>query len=488
MRFQKFMHRFFCGALLLTVLAAPLSVRAAQDTLEQEALAAYEKTIESNSWDNWPAGPSVYAESAIVMEADTGLILYAKDMEQKNYPASITKILTALIALEQCDLNEEIEFSYYATHSIEYGSSSIARTEGEILTVEETLYGLLLSSANECANALAEHIAGSNEEFAVLMNEKAQELGCINSHFANPSGLHHEDHYTCAYDMALITQAAISNEDFRRISGTDYYTLRATNKNDESLFLQNHHNMIAPYRTSKFLDDTVFAGKTGYTSDALNTLVTCADRNGMEVIVVTMRTRSTAERGVPLFTDTAALLDYANNFQKLNISENETTFVVGNAYDFSIDSEDLSGSGSLISIDPDSTIILPANASFPDAVPSITFEESSDGNRAFLTYEYAGQVVGKAPITLEETQEKNFDFFETESEDPSKSQGKPRFITINLKIVFLVFAVLLAVSGISYGIYRFYLKNRAKIRKNVAIYKKRQFLKRTRYRRRKRRR
>ena len=136
--------------------------------------------------------------------------------------------------------------------------------------------------------------------------------------------------------MALITRAALQNEDFRRISGTDYYTLRATNKNEETLFMQNHHNMIAAYRTDKFLDDTVFAGKTGYTTDALNTLVTCGTRNGLDVIIVTMRTQSTAERGVPLFTDTAALLDYANNFRKLNISENEQTFVVGNAYDFSI--------------------------------------------------------------------------------------------------------------------------------------------------------
>ena len=223
---NNFIYRLFLGVLIASFALTPITAQATQD-LEAQSLEAYNKTIESNSWEKWPTGPAVYAQSAIVMEADTGMILYAKDMEQKNYPASITKIMTALLALENCELNEEIEFSYHATHSIEYGSSSIARTEGEILTVEETLYGLMLSSANECANALAEHIAGSNEDFALLMNEKAKELGCVNTHFSNPSGLHDENHYTCAYDMALITKAALENEDFRRISGTDYYTLES---------------------------------------------------------------------------------------------------------------------------------------------------------------------------------------------------------------------------------------------------------------------
>lgn len=486
MGFKKnLIYRLFAGVLVCTFAFAPLSVYATEDA---ESQAAYNKTIESNSWENWPTGPAVYAESAIVMEADTGMILYAKDIEAKNYPASITKIMTALVTLENCELDEEVEYSYYATHSIEYGSSSIARTEGEILTVEESLYALMLSSANECANALAEHIAGSNEEFAVLMNEKAEEIGCVNTNFTNPSGLHDENHYTCTYDMALITKAALENEDFRRIAGTDYYTLRATNKNDEELWMQNHHYMIAPYKTSKYLDDTVFAGKTGYTTDALNTLVTCGTRNEMDVIVVTMRTRSTGEKGVPLFTDTAALLDYANNFQKLNISDNEQTFVVGNAYDFSMESDDLNTSASLISIDENSSIILPNTVSFTDANASITFEEHEEGNKAYLTYEYADQIVGKASITLEESSEEEFNFSETESEgSESAAENGPKFITINLKVIFIVLGVIAAILFLAFLIYRSYQKNLAKIRKAANIYKKRRFLKRKRYRRRRRR-
>ena len=482
---NKFIYKLLAGAVLCAMLLTPVTSYAAEDT-EAESLAAYNKTIESNSWESWPAGPAVYAESAIVMEADTGMILYAKDIEEKNYPASITKIMTALVTLENCELDEEVTYSYKATHSIEYGSSSIARTEDEILTVEESLYALMLASANECANALAEHVAGSVEDFAVLMNQKAEELGCVNTHFSNANGLHDENHYTCAYDMALITKAAIANEDFRRIAGEDYYTLRATNKNDEELLIQNHHNMISPYKSSKYLDDTIFMGKTGYTSDALNTLVTCGTRNGMDVIVVTMRTRSTAEKGVPLYTDTASLLDYANNFQKLNISENEQTFVVGNAYDFSMESDDPEFSASLISIDKDSSIILPNTVSFSDADASISFEEHENGNKAYLTYEYAGQTVGRASITLEQTQENEFNFSDTESnKNEASNKTGPNFITINLKLIFIVLFSVIAVLLIGLLIFRSYQKNRLKIQKAINIYNKRRFINRKRYRRRK---
>ena len=195
--------------------------QAAAEAAEAERQAAYNKTIDSNSIESWPQGPQIYAESAIVMEADTGTILYNKDMDMVNYPASITKIMTALITLEQCSLDEVVTYSYYATHSIEAGSSSIGTTEGEELTVEESLYALLLESANECGNGLAEHVAGSIDAFVEMMNQKAADLGCTNTHFVNPHGLHDDNHYTSAHDMALITQAAIQNEDFVRISGTD---------------------------------------------------------------------------------------------------------------------------------------------------------------------------------------------------------------------------------------------------------------------------
>ena len=191
------------------------------------------------------------------------------------------------------------------------GGSQVFLEEGEVQTLETMIKCIAVASGNDACVAVAEYIAGSEEEFVKLMNQRAAELGCTGTHFVNPHGLPSDDHYTTAHDMALITREAIKHEKFRQIGGTPRYTLRATNKKTEELLMNNHHFMISQNKTSKFFDETVFCGKTGYTSIALNTLVTCATRNGMDLIVVTMKTQSTGERGVPLYTDTANLLNYA---------------------------------------------------------------------------------------------------------------------------------------------------------------------------------
>lgn len=267
---------------------------------------------ESDALPGWPSGPAVNAEAAVVMEAKTGAVLYSKNADAKHYPASITKILTTLVALESSTLDEVVTFSRNAVYSIERDSSHIARTDGEELTMEQCLYAVMLESANECANAVAEHIAGSVEAFAEVMNAKARQIGCTGSNFVNPHGLHNENHYITARDMALITREALKNDMFRTIAGTVRYKIPPTNKNDEELTMNHHHSMLSKHRTSKYFDESVFAGKNGYTTNSLNTLVTCANRNGLELIVVVLRCPS----GTP-YTDTDALLDYAEqNFTK----------------------------------------------------------------------------------------------------------------------------------------------------------------------------
>ena len=192
----------------------------------------------------WPSGVSIEADGGILMDADTGTILYGKNMDQPYYPASITKILTALIVLERCSLDEMVEFSYDDVYNVEAGSSSAGIDEGDVLTVRDCLYALLLASANESANALACHISGSREAFADLMNEKAASLGCTGSHFANPSGLNDENHYTTAHDMALITREAIKNPVFLEINGTRSYQLAPTKRSPEGGYVANHHRML----------------------------------------------------------------------------------------------------------------------------------------------------------------------------------------------------------------------------------------------------
>lgn len=398
---------------------------------EDPALASeirYNKEIQSNTWENWPAGPQVYAESAIVMEASTGTILYSKSIDEQHYPASITKIMTALLTLENLSLDEEVTFSHNAVFSIDYGSSSIARDEGEILTVEECLYGLLLESANECANALAEKIAGSVEAFADMMNQRAAELGCQNTHFVNPHGLPNDDHYTTAHDMALITREAIKNEKFRQINSSSRYTLRATNKNDQELLMNNHHHMMSAYKTSKYLDETVFAGKTGYTTAALNTLVTCATRNGMDLIVVTMKTQGTGELGVPLFSDTANLLNYAGeNFQKVNISQNEVNFTIGQNELFDTGSSVFGNTAPMIEMDTDGYVILPINADFSEASPQLEFVDTeSSPVIANLTYTYAGQTIGSTELKLTSNEIQEFDSQTTDVPQKNEEDTLPK--------------------------------------------------------------
>lgn len=403
----------------------------------------YNMEIQSNAWENWPAGPQVYAESAIIMEASTGTILYSKNADQQMEPASITKIMTVLLALENLDLDEEITFSHNAVYSIEYDSSHIARDEGEILTAEECLYAIMLESANECSNAVAEQVSGSVEAFADLMNERAAELGCVNTHFTNPHGLPNKEHYTSAHDMALITQEAIKYEKFRQIAGTPRYTLRATNKKDEELLMNNHHFMISQNRTSRFLDDTVFCGKTGYTSVALNTLVTCATRNGMDLVVVSMKTQSTGERGVPLYTDTANLLNYASeNFHRVSIAENETNFTIGQGELFDTGSPVFGTANPMIEMDKSGYVILPVNAAFSDAAPRLEFQDADDSRViATLSYTYAGQTIGATSLYLTDDPIHDFNFQKTDNSEavpgaaPADAEPKVNLIKINLRIV-----------------------------------------------------
>lgn len=456
---MKFINRFAASVLVSAICLTTLFVSPAV-AAEDPAIASdnrYNMTIQSNTLDNWPLGPQVYAESAIVMEAGTGTILYSKNIDEQLYPASITKIMTVLLALENLDMDEEVTFSHNAVYSIDYDSSHIARDEGEILTVEECLYAIMLESANECSNAIAEHISGSVEAFAELMTRRAKELGCTNTNFTNANGLPDENHYTSAHDMALITREAIKYEKFRQISGTPRYTLRATNKKSDELLMNNHHYMISNYKTSKYLDDTVFAGKTGYTTVALNTLVTCATRNGMDLIVVTMKTQGTGEKGVPIYTDTASLLNYATeNFHKVNVAENETNFTLGQNDLFDTGSSIFGNTSPIIEMDKDGYLVLPVNAEFTDASPQLNFVDNSDSNViATLDYSYAGQPVGSACLTLSENQLQEFNFQKTDTGDETDAQettasgnnsiveNKPTLVKINLRIVGIVAGILL---------------------------------------------
>ena len=260
------------------------------------------------SFDPTPPPPIVppprYTSAAVVvMDADTGLVLYGSEEHTQHYPASITKIMTALIVLEHVqDLQERILFSHNAIWSIPRNSSHIAMDEGETLTVYQALYGLMLSSANEVSIALAEHVSGTVEAFADLMNNKAAAIGANNTHFVNPSGLPDDGHVTTAYDMALIMREAVKNPLFVDIMGTRRFDIPPTERQDSVRPLLNTNRLIQP---GSYFNEWVIGGKTGFTNAARHTLVTYAEHDGRRLIISTLQ----AEAGAT-FRDTLALLSF----------------------------------------------------------------------------------------------------------------------------------------------------------------------------------
>lgn len=381
----------------------------------------------------WPKGPSVEAKSAIVMEVNTGTILYEKKSHTKRFPASITKIMTTLLAIEICDMDEKVTFSEDAVFKNEGNTSHISRNLGEKLTVEQCIYAVMLESANECAYALGEHIGeklgGDYRTFIDLMNKRAKELGCVNTHFNNCNGLPDENHYVCAYDMALISAEAYKNETFRTVCGSTSYTIPKTNKCKEPYYCHNHHKMIYPWQgDDSQLYDYCTGGKTGYTDVARNTLVSFAEKDGITLVCVVMKDEKPYH-----YTDTRKLFEYCfDNFKALNILENESSLT-----------SDTKSTGlqntnsSFVKLDKDAYIIMPKTAEFSDAKFEEDKEIAGTGTVAKLKYTYADRVVGSAAIVTTGAKVDNSYF----SQDKKSNQkGEERVIWI--KPVHIVLGIL----------------------------------------------
>jgi len=250
-----------------------------------------------------PASPAITAESAILIDASTGITLYEKNADKKLYPASTTKILTSLITIENCKPTEKVKHSHEAIYGIGPGSSNIGMKENEEITIEQALHGILLASANEVCVAVAEHIGGNLENFMKMANERLQLIGATNTHFANPHGFHDDNHYTTARDMSLIMKEAVKNETFVKIISTYSYTIPPTNIVNEKRPLHNTNKFINPY--NNFHYDYCIGGKTGFTDEAGNTLVTYFQKDGIKLICVVLK-----DQGTNTYVDSKALAEY----------------------------------------------------------------------------------------------------------------------------------------------------------------------------------
>lgn len=262
-----------------------------------------------------------YCPSCILIEANTGKILYEKNSDKISFPASTTKIMTAILTVENCRLDEIATVSHNAVYSIPYDYTHASLKEGEELTVEQLLYALMLPSANDAAIVLAEHISGSVEEFSNLMNKRAEELGCKNTHFVNPNGIHNKNHTSTAYDLALMGKFAMQNSTIRKIVSTKQFSLPATNKYSKTDRIFNNTNDLL-LSSSKYYYEGTTGVKTGYTGEAGNCIVASAKKNGFEVILVVLGGNSTSNGQSERYLDCKTLFDYAfENYSLTTINE-----------------------------------------------------------------------------------------------------------------------------------------------------------------------
>lgn len=319
---------------------------------------------------DWPGDISIESDAGIVMDARSGAVLYGKNIHSTFSPASITKVLTAIIVLEQCSMDEIVTFSRNAVYNVEPNSTSAGYDTGDQATVKDCLYALMLKSANEAANALAEHVAGTTEEFAVLMNEKAASLGCEDSNFTNPSGLNDDNHYVSAYDMALITRNAFEDERFAEIVSTTFYKLPPNKLNPDGQGISPGNKMVKKNWPDQYRPD-VIGGKTGFTSIALNTLVNCAEQGDTRLVTVILHSKGTQ------YNDTKKLLDFGfRNFQSIRITDYDDTYT-SLSENFMISGLPTSEK-SILTVDPASWLILPKSSDFSETTAELDFELPAD--------------------------------------------------------------------------------------------------------------
>ena len=378
-------------------------------TFVGQAFGGWQTDVSAATKKSLPKAPSIIGESAILIEPTTGTIIYEKDPHKKMYPASITNIMTALLAIENCKMNDTVVYSKKNLDSLTAEDSNIQCQVGEKMSVKDCLYALMLSSANETATALAEHIAGSSEAFAKLMNERAKQAGATDTHFANPNGLHDDNHYVTAYDMAMIMKAAIQYPVFLDVIHTTEYTIPANNKRTEPFQSYQRHKML--FTTSPYYDADVIGGKTGYTDQAGKTLVTYAKRGNVSLISVVMKSN-----GDQVFDDTKKLLDYGfDNFNYENVSENDSRFNFDTSNDFI---SPFSDTISNITVDKNASILIPKGISFSDLDTDVSFN-LTDGSFATITYKYGDMVLGTANINYIQSKDND----ETKAEETTSTNN-----------------------------------------------------------------
>lgn len=398
-----------------TILPGSSTIHAEVDYTEQME---QRKTlpIQTNTIENWPQGPAIGAESAILMEMNTHTILYAKNIHEKNYPASTTKILTCLLAIQNCALDETITFSHDSIYDVPSDGSKLGGIDtGDTMPMEQALYCILVQSANEVASAVGEHVAEklgkekSVDAFAELMNEKVASLGGTDSHFTNCNGLFDENHYTSAYDLALIGCEFFGNELLCKMSSTPRYHFRLKPDDEEDVWISSKNQL---YKGKPYEYQYLLGSKTGFVSQSRQTLVSAAEKNGMKLVCVIFMDETPYQ-----FEDTLTLFQYGfENFQRVSIKDHETKYNIDTMDFFDTENDLFGDSTPLISMEDDTYVILPNTAEFSDTVSTLTYaEQSPDSNViASINYTYSDVPVGTCNVVFYKSNVPAFHFSSNE--------------------------------------------------------------------------
>ncbi|MFR3529306.1 MAG: D-alanyl-D-alanine carboxypeptidase family protein [Lachnospiraceae bacterium] len=421
-------------SLMLAAAAVPRAVRAtapqdgaqsqdsvqgteAKDPYQQQLEDTYKQEVQTNKLKEWPQGPGIYGDAGIVMDAETGAVLYGKNIDQQEYPASITKLLTALLAFEYCDMTEDVVITAESLTCLGDGYASIGLKEGNVISMEQALYAMLLASSNEVAYALGETVAKTQGEdyqwFIDEMNRKVEELGGTNSHFVNTNGVHEEDHYTCARDMALIAKELFDYPEFFTICQTTSYTIPASATTEEHIFQQKHEMLVPGY--SDYYEYAV-GGKTGYTTEANNTLVTMADNGDMKLVCVTLKVFPGH-----VYSDTKALLDYGfSNFQHMAI--------------------DVEGSQGIEKILDTASVTIPSGFELSSLKSDL--EQVTGGNStAILSYTYEDNPVGRLQVQVDKGA--SFEEAGAQEEEEASDSGVGKVLLVGAVVIVLILGILL---------------------------------------------
>ena len=416
MKKRKITSVFLALGLFASLLfQVPISAEEADQSAAVEASG----TISTNSISGWPQASDISSEAAVVMENTTNTILYSKNADEVLFPGSTVKIMTCLLALENTQLTDEVTMTATGVSGVTDGGASISSQVDEVFTVEQCLYAIMVASANDIALQVAEHVGGSVDAFVQTMNTRAQELGCTNTVFTNPTGLPDENQHITAHDMALIMEAAMANDTFRTIAATTSYTLPATNVSGGERVLTNNFTMINS--TSDGYYKPCIGGKEGYTEASGSTLVCEASKNNMKLVCIVLNGASGVTNN-----EAIALLNYGfDNFAPLTIADNDFNRLSGG------------------------TVIAPNGAT----EDNLTTEDTSSDGQITRQYYFGGTPVGTA--ILEDAEQQTNDAAVTGQKNMEAAQAysashttAPYYIIGAIGAAFLLFFLFLMIKVI----------------------------------------